>query len=83
MVSIPTGPPSYFSIIKFNKALSVVSSPNSSMFRISKDEFATSFVITPSNLIRAKSATLLTSLFAILGVPLERLAIASAPSSVI
>ena len=58
----------------------MLSSPNSSIFNKSSDSLATFSLILPSCLTIAKSATLLISLFAILGVPLERIAIAFAPS---
>ena len=80
--STPTGPPSNFLIIACIRTWSNESNP---LWSISSDPNAfseLSLEITESDLTWAKSLTLLRSLFAILGVPLDLFAISNNPVSV-
>ena len=81
ILSIPTGPPLNLFIKLSKYSISVLSKPYSSTCNLVRLLFVISFVIVPSPLTNAKSLTLFSSLFAILGVFLLLLAIILAASS--
>ena len=80
IVESPTGPPLNLSIMVNSILLSISSKPCASTFNAPKAYLAISIVIDPFPLICAKSLTLRSNAFAILGVPLLRPAISIADS---
>ena len=81
IVLAPTGPPLNLVIMVFRILLSMESRPRLSIFSASSANFAIFKSMVPLPMTWAKSLTLLSSEFAILGVPLERRAISKAASS--